>query len=269
MNDEELENLIKSDMPKTPYIECNSKKILQKCKIQKDKYSNQIFKYLFTVCFCIVLCFATSFLTIQIVNNNDNHIIALNGDKGKNPYLAKDGLSQELFEAIKANDPNWEPVFDKMIAFGPESANGTIILDVINKSNLLSYDDRQVLLEYESGIKKTYPSHNVSFQIAVGVIDNKDYIYLIDYCGYDDKLKKEIYNEFLFESGLTYSFESIVNEFELQIGKDLTDEFLNSAYYDDQNLLSSGIIMGFIEVDGLYQEYYIVKLDGELFVINK
>lgn len=269
MNDEELESLIKSDMPKTPYIECNSKKILQKCKIQKDKYSNQIFKYLFTVCFCIVLCFATSFLTIQIVNNNANHTIALNVDMGKSPYLAMEGLSPELYEAIKANNPNWEPVFDKLVAFGPESANGTIILDVINKSNLLSYDDKQVLLEYESSIKKTYPSHNVSFQIAVGVIDNKDYIYLIDYCGYDDKLKKEIYNEFLFESGLTYSFESIVNEFELQIGKDLTDEFLNSAYYDDQNLLSSGIIMGFIEVDGLYQEYYIVKLDGELFVINK
>lgn len=174
-------------------------------------------KYLITMCFCVVLCFIKAFLAIQIVNNNANHTIALNVDMGKNPYLAKDGLSQELFEAIKANDTNWEPVFDKIIAFGPESANGTIILDVINKSNLLSYGDKQVLLGYESGIKKTCPSHNVSFQIALGVLDNKDYIYLIDYCGYDEKLKKEIYNEFLFESGLTYSFESIVNEFEFFI----------------------------------------------------
>lgn len=267
MNDEELEKLIKFDMPKTPYIECNSKKILQKCKIQKDKYSNQIFKYLFTVCFCIVLCFATSFLTIRIVNNN--YSSALNVDKGKSPYLAMEGFSQELYEAIKANNPDWEPKFDNLIAFGPESASGTIKLEVINKSNLLSDKSKQILAEYETSIKKTYPSHAVSFQIAFGTKNNVDYIYLIDYCGYDNNLGKEVRNEFLFESNLNYSFDSIVNEFELQIGKELTDEFLNSAYYDDQNLLSSGIVIGFIEVDGLYQEYYIVKLDGEIFVINK
>ena len=154
MNDEELEKLIKSNTPNTPYIECDSKRILQRCKIQINKNNNQMFKFLLTICCCAVICFITALVAIQIVNNNANNTIALNVDMGKNPYLAKDGLSQELFEAIKANDPNWEPVFDKLVAFGPESANGTFILDVINKSNLLSYDDKQVLLEYESSIKK-------------------------------------------------------------------------------------------------------------------
>ena len=134
---------------------------------------------------------------------------------------------------------------------------------------MLSIEDKQSLVEYEKSIKKKYPNHNVSFQISFGVKDNNDYIYLIDYCGYDSKLKKEVCNEFLFKSYLTYSFESIVSEFEVKTGRELTDEFLINAYYDDQNLLSSGIIIKFIEVEGLYQEYYFANFDGELFVVNK
>lgn len=268
MNDEELEKLIKSNIPKI-HTECNSKELFQKCKIQKVKHNNQIIKYLFSICCCAILCFITASITITIVNYNKNYNNALNVDMGKTTYLSREGLSEKLYEAAKMNNPNWEPIFDKMIAFGPDNANGTIKLSVINKSDLLSSEDKQTLIEYETSIKETYPNHLVNFQIAFGIKDNKDYIYLIDYCGYDEKLKKAVYNEFLLESNLKYSFESLVSEFETKTGKEMTSDFLNSAYYDDQNLLSSGIIIGFIEVNGFYQEYYYVKLDGEVFVNNK
>ena len=271
MNDEELEILINQDVQKAPYIECDSKKILRKCKMEKKRYNIKLFKYALYACFCVVLCFVSVLTTITIVKNNGT--ITLNNpanvDIGKSPYLSRIGYTQKQYDNKKQNDPDWEPIFDKTIAWGPELASGMIKYDVISKSNLLSEEDKVVLLNYKASIKQTYPDHDVSFQIGFGIKNNKDYIYLIDYIGYDRELEKEINNTFLFESNLSYSFESIVDEFELMLDAELSDDYLNSSYYDNQNLLTTGIIIGFLENDGLYQEYYMVKLDGEIFVVNK
>ena len=268
MNNDEFKDSRRMDFPE---IKGDYKKTMELFESRKSSSKKKIMNLIKLSVYTLVICVISVFSTILISRLGETRKpgVALNVDMGKNPYLSRVGYSDELYNRRKAEDPNWEPIFDNLIAFGPESASGTIKLGVINKSHLLSDESKQILAEYETSIKKTYPSHTISFQIAFGIKNNKDYIYLIDYCGYDNSLKKEVWNEFLFESNLNYSFESIVNEFELQIGKELTDEYLNSSYYDDQNLLSSGIIIGFTEVDGRYQEYYMVKLDGELFVISK
>ena len=271
MNNEKLEKIIKQSVIKAPHIEYDSRKILQKCKIEKEKRKIKLINNVLGLCCILIICFIGVFLTIIVMNNNNNMPInnQANVDMGKDSHLSRVGYTQEQYDKQKQNDPEWEPLFDKLIVWGPELASGTIKFDVIYKSNLLNKSDKSSLLEYKTSIEKVYSNHNVSFQIAFGVKDNKDYIYLIDYLGYDNKLKKDVNNIFFFESNLSYSFESIINEFELQINKELSNVFLNSCYYDDQNLLTSGIIIGFIEVDDFYQEYYILKLDGEVYIINK
>ena len=271
MSNEELEKLIRNDYFELKYSGCDENMILKKCKTGKGKHNIKLFKHILYACFCLVLCFISVLTTVLILNNNSpiRYANPANVDMGKDPYLSRIGYSQELYENRKKQNPDWEPIFDKTIAWGPELASGMIKYDVISKSNLLNEEDKAVLLEYKTSIKQTYPTHDVSFQIAFGIKNNKDYIYLIDYIGYDRELEKEINNTFIFESNLSYSFESIVDEFELMLDAELSDDYLNSSYYDNQNLLTTGIIIGFLENDGLYQEYYMVKLDGEIFVVNK
>lgn len=263
---DELELLFNKDVPVVPEVEFDYKKMLQNCKTGKEKHNIKLFKHIIYACFCLVLCFISVLTTVLILNNNSpiRYANPANVDKGKSPYLSRIGYSQELYENRKKENPDWEPIFDKTIAWGPELASGMIKYDVISKSNLLNEEDKAVLLEYKTSVNQKYPNHEVSFQIAFGIKNNKDYIYLIDYLGYDIELEKEINNTFLFESNLPYSFESIVNRSELLLNMELTDEFLNSSYYDGQNLLASGIIIGFVENDGFFQEYYMVKLNERI-----
>ena len=273
MEDEELKELLKIEIPKS---EKNFEKTLYECKNNEQKRNYKLINVLSLFVFGVIVMTISVFITMKIDNkkydknvSNIQNLVLENVDKGKSPYLAKDGIAPVIYNSLKKNNPDWEPVFDKMFAFGPEGVSSTIILDVIEASNLLNSEDKQTLLIYEENIKNTYPNHVVSFQIALGIRNDIDYIYLIDYCGYDNNLGKEVINTFIFKSNLDYSFLSIIDEFEIQIGKELTDEFLNSSYYDNQNALSSGIILGFTQDNDTYQEYYIVKLDGNVYLVSK
>ena len=250
-----LKDVLKLNIPK-PHR--NFEKTLNACK-KTTKINYKVNNIIIAIITCLVIVLITSFTTIIIDRKVlSKQTIYGNVDMGKDPHLA-----------INGGDSNYTPIFDTIVAWGPELASGTFEMNVIINSRLLKEEDIETLKEYERGIKAKHPSQNVSFQIALGIKDSKDYIYLIDYCGVLDDTGKDYYYQFVFESNLPYDFDSIINDFEEQIGEELSNDFLNSSYYDDQNLLCSGIIMGFSENDGVYKEYYLIKHNGKLYVDNK
>ena len=255
MEYDELRDVLKLNIPKPHrYFE----KTLNACK-KTTKINYKVNNIIIATITCLVIVLITCFTTIMIDRKVlSKQTIYGNVDKGKDPHLA-----------INGGDSNYTPIFDTIVAWGPELASGTFEMNVIINSRLLKEEDIETLKEYERGIKAKHPSQNVSFQIALGIKDSKDYIYLVSYNQFLDEKGKSSYNSFVFESNLPYDFNSIISDFEMQIGKELTNEFLNSSYYDEQNLLCSGIIMGFFENDGNYKEYYLIKLDGKLYVDNK
>ena len=267
MEKDELRNIVKIKYPK---VECDPNKayeyFLKSRRSQKRIAFRNITIILYTLIICFITSLTTFFIQKKITENNINQMEKVNIDKlqgsntdmGKDPYIAVQGV-----------DPDQHPIIDQIIAFGPEKADGTFDLSVILRSNLINEEDKQELKNYETEIKKTYPSHNVRFQIALGIKDGKDIIYLIDGCGYDIELEKTVNSVFIFNSNLSYSFDTLVNDFEELTGKELTNDFLNKSHYDDQHLQEYGIILAFIEKDEQYQEYYILKLEGNVFILNR
>ena len=236
-------------------------------KVAFDGNKKHSFSILKIATFGLIVAIISVFSTIAINHliNKDGNILerqrgtttSYNVDKGKDPGLVTQNA-----------DSNDDTIFDQIIAFGPEASTGSFGIDVILKSNLLKEEDKETLKEYQEDTKKTSPNHEIAFQVCLGIKDGKDYVYLIDYCGYDKKLDKEVINTFLFESNLSYSFNTIVTSFEKENVIELSNAFLNSSIYDSQNKLVSGIILDFIESENGFEENYVIKYDNKLLSMN-
>ena len=149
-----------------------------------------------------------------------------------------------------------EGKIDKFIAFGPDRATNLFTSDLILKSNIISDSDKDVLRNYE---KNEYP--NLFYNLYFGIKDGKDVVCL-------HHLGKP-YNIIVFESDLDYSFQSIVEEFELQSGITLSDDFLNSSELDSMNKQMGGIVISFNEVDSIFEPFFIAFIDGKTYLVSK
>ena len=267
MEKDELRDIVKIKYPK---VECDPNKayeyFLKSRRSQKRIAFRNITIIFYTLLICFISALTTFLIQKSIIKNSINQMEEINIDKLQG---ASAGMGKAPHIAVQGVDSDQHPIIDQIIAWGPEKADGTFDLSIILRSNLISEDDKQKLKNYETEIKKIYPIHSVMFQIALGIKDGKDIIYLIDRCGYDIKLEKTVYNVFIFNSNLPYSFDTLVNDFEELSGKELTNDFLNKSHYDDQRLQEYGIILAFIKKDEQYQEYYILKLEGNVFILNK
>lgn len=179
----------------------------------------------------------------------------------KSPYFASAVLDVETYNEIKKYNPNWEPIFDRMFAWGPAKENDTFSLDEILKSNLLRDTEKSTLRSYELDIKKIYPDHEVRFQVALGIKNDEDRVCLIDYIGTNDN-GSDIASTFFFYSNLPYRYKTIINELSTQTGVELTDKFLCSSVYNDNNELISGIVLRLEEKDGHCYEHYEAMIEG-------
>ena len=67
---DELELLFNKDVPVVPEVEFDYKKMLQNCKMGKEKHNIKLFKYVLNACFCAILCLIFVLTTVIIIKNN-------------------------------------------------------------------------------------------------------------------------------------------------------------------------------------------------------
>ncbi len=117
------------------------------------------------------------------------------------------------YDATK--DKAFAETFDRFFAYSEYLVTGQSILE----SNILSDKDKAIFKEYdENAVISLY-------EIYMGVIDGMDKI-VIRHTAKSD-------NVFYFSSPFDYSFESVIDEFEQRLEREITDEFLvDGEYYN-------------------------------------
>ena len=294
MEKDELKDLLKVDVPES---NGDFNKTFEKCEQGSVNIGLKRKRFLLIAIVVLVLSLGivTSTVLIHKANmdknnpgndisdgdqqNNQQHINEENNNQGnennqpgeiviekivegrKNPYFASAGLDVATYNEVKKYNPNWEPIFDRMFAWGPAKEGDTFSLDEILKSNLLRETEKSTLRTYELDIKKIYPDHEVRFQVALGIKNDEDRVCLIDYIGTSDE-GSDITSTFFFYSNLPYKYKTIINELSNQTGVELTDKFLCSSVYNDNNELISGIVLKLEEKDGHCYEHYEAMIEG-------
>lgn len=147
-------------------------------------------------------------------------------------------------------------LIDKFIAFGPDRSTNLFTSNIILKSNIISETDKDVLRNYEGN-----GYSNLFYNLYFGAKDGKDMIFL-------HHLGKP-YDILIFDSNLDYSFQSIIDDFELQSGIALTNEFLLSSRLDSTNKQVGGIIISFNEIDGILQPLFTSFIDNKTYIVSK
>ena len=180
MEKDELKDLLKVDVPES---NGDFNKTFEKCEQGSVNIGLKRKRFLLIAIVVLVLSLGivTSTVLIHKANmdknnpgndisdgdqqNNQQHINEENNQPGeiviekivegrKNPYFASAGLDVATYNEVKKYNPNWEPIFDRMFAWGPAKEGDTFSLDEILKSNLLRETEKSTLRTYELDIKK-------------------------------------------------------------------------------------------------------------------
>ena len=227
MNNEELERLIKEDVPCIPQMEYDTKKILQDCKrieeehIKKMKRISRIAVLvipvlLFSIFVVVTLVFPHKTIVSHttIKNNTDTY--------GMSPDIGKDAEGLIYLGYV-----------DYVVAYGLNSQTHKYKSSILYDLDLISTDDIKTLrdMDAKNGIR------HINLYFAVK--DNKDII-VVSYLEqpYGDE------GTLIFDSNLKFKFDDLIKEFEGYIGESLTRDFLNQRYQDNQEeLIPSGIYL--------------------------
>ena len=168
MNDE-LELLFSKDVPVVPEVEFDYKKMLQNCKMGKEKYNIKLFKYTLYACFCVVLCFVSVLTTITIVKNNTSiekndkieivrssgYVVSRNDSLDSTWHIGPYGI-EVLIKCDFTKHPKYNEWVEECEPIALEDMNE-------NSDGRFSYEfylNRQLLKKYYEEIKNDYPNHN-------------------------------------------------------------------------------------------------------------
>lgn len=148
--------------------------------------------------------------------------------------------------------------FDTFVAFGSHS-NVLFTDQMILNSNLITEDAKGKMIEYINMQGDAYQKY---YNIHIGVKDGKDIIYITHL--------STPYTAFTFESNLDYDLLSIIIEFENMCNIQLSQDFLMSRNWDDElKINKSGIHLNFKEVEGVYVPYYVLMINGNVYILDK
>lgn len=214
----------------------------RKVKMENNpsKRKKYIFKGLIIAVYTICICLIAIFSTI-LIQNKMNESSEAPGDVAS--------FKQERY----INE-----TFDRFVAFGGYGVSGKVYIDVLCKSNLITEEDRIILLEYKAAHSGSW----MYFNIYMGVKNGKDVIELHHI--YDP------WETLTFESKLSYPLESIITEFEELSGVKLTKEFLNGSVPDSMFRQTLGILVDFKYTENnTYEIYYRTTINGEVYAIDK
>ena len=253
MNNEELEKLIKEDVPCIPQMEYDAKKILQDCKRIEEEHKRIIRRLSKTAVFVIpILLICVIVVTKVIISNKPNFsqtIIADNTDiYGMSPSTGKDAEGLVYLEYV-----------DYVVAYGLDSQTHKYKSSILYDLDIISEDDIKVLkaMDAKNGVR------HINLYFAVK--DNKDIIvvsYLEQPYGEEGTL--------IFDSNLKFSFDDLINEFENHIGETITHEFLNQRYQDSQDeIIPSGIYLELYDDDSGYGIKFTIYYKAEEYTIYK
>lgn len=210
----------------------------------RKKINNRLVKILILTIYTSIICIISVMTTMLVLNHN----ISNNG------AILEGGVSPCKIDKKYLNEK-----FDQFIAFGSESSKQMFNIDLLLKSNLIDDEAKSELIEFA----KPYDSKSIYFNIYLGIKNGIDIVEL--------HLLVSPYNLFAFKSNLAYSYESILNEFELMCGEKLSDDFLTGSTYDPSiGVETSGILINFNEgKDGLSSIYFKTTINGKVYVISQ
>lgn len=192
----------------------------------------------------IIMCLITVVVSVNVTK-------ATYSDSNKN--------STESYIGDKLSDEKYREIFDTFVAFGNEKVGRYYGNNVLLNLDLISTKDKEVLIKYFEENESTV---NDKYTIHLGIKEGKDIVYI------ESKNNNEIY--FIFNSNLDYSFESVINNFEVMCNQELTQDILKStSVHGVLSLYTSGIFMRLKEVDGIYVIYYSLRIDNKLYILNK
>ena len=191
----------------------------------------------YTICICLMAIFSTI-----LIRNHMNESSDSPGDVA--PFKLKNYINES---------------FDRFVAFGGHGVSeGRLPIDVICNSNLITEEDKKILLDYKAAHSNSW----MYFNIYMGVRDGKDIIELHH--------MYEPWDGFIFESKLNYPLESIITEFEEVSGVELTKEFLNGCILDAMFRQTLGILVDFKYTENnTYEIYYRATINDKVYIVNK
>lgn len=229
------------DKKKIEFTDENEKKQLSIFNGSKLKLS------LYTLTIVIVAVFSTIF--ISNIDIGDNNSYGKNNQHGNNNAhnISPKKNGESLIE---------RNIVDELIAFGPDHSRNLFKSDIVFKSNIISEEDKSILKGYEEN-----GYSNLFYNMYFGVKDGVDVICL-------HHLDKP-FDILVFESNLNYSFQSIIDDFELQSNTELSMEFLTYSQLDSMGREDAGIIIYFNEVNSTFIPYYISIIQEKAYVVSK
>ena len=165
---DELELLFNKDVPVVPEVEFDYKKMLQNCKMGKEKHNIKLFKYVLNACFCAILCLIFVLTTVIIIKNNTSiekkdkieivrssgYVVSGNDSLGSTWHIGPYGI-----EVLIKCDFTKHPKYNEWV-----EECGPIALEDMNENSdgRFSYEfylNRQLLKKYYEEIKNDYPNH--------------------------------------------------------------------------------------------------------------
>ena len=158
--------------------------------------------------------------------------------------------------------------FDTFFAFSGSSntENSKIEAQEIWLSRLLREEDELILkktIGYDRNKFSNWKIAQQHFQIYLGTKDGFDYVYI-------DRYNNALKEPLVFKSNLSYSFASIIEEFERLSGKEITQEFLKDCNVNPTTGEPGGIFLDLTfnkHGYALAVEYYWAIIDGQFYVV--
>ena len=213
-------------------------KIIEEPFLKKEKKGINISRYLKLATYTLFVCIVSIFTTIII---QDYH--KLGGIGNVAPSKAKEEYLNNQF--------------DSFFAFGSASPSDLFTFDMVISSNIINENDKEKLM-----IDKRNKNFNNYCNIYLGNRDGIDVVHII-------QLGKP-YKTYTFQSNLDYSFKDIIEKFEKASNINIDNEYLISSNYDYiLKRETAGITISFKKEGDLYKPYYIMILNGKVYMFDE
>ena len=245
MEDKTIKELFKCDVPD---ISFDAKKILHICEV-RAKYNRKIK----IVSYCIVAIFICLIVSLVVVITNKPAVLQPK-EKTDEVLIPRDCDPFKVADSLVSVG-----YIDYCVAYGND--------DLANKYKSSILYDKEIISEADLEILKANDLKNGDRLINLYFArkDGKDII-VVSY------LQKPFGDEgtLVFDSNLSFKFDDLISEFEDIIDEEITIDFLNQRYQDNQEqVLPSGIYLELLDKNEMYSIKFTLYYKNQVHIIYK